>query len=198
MIPAIEFLKDHGSTSLISLGCGPELNRIDNHIKLLRGCGLKHYVGIDRVPSIRFDHRTVFSDGSSAVSLYSEQYGGAPESFDQTVRVFPDTLVEELRGIHCRVVVCQRVLPFKHWEDVIISMNPVLVLQEDLNGCELQDMSGPHYTRTRSGIRHFGLQPFRSLPFLPWERNLILWRRKDFYTCDAERHSWWRRLWMRL
>lgn len=192
---AIEFLKSHGRASLISLGCGGQLNRMDNHLRLLVGCGLKHYVGIDRVPNIDFNHQAAFSDSSAAADLLARHDGSHPESFGRNVKVFPETHVEELRGIRCRVVVCQRVLPFKHWEDVIISMKPLLVLQEDLNGCELQQIGGDSYTRSRAGVKHFGLRPFRSYPFLPWERNLILWRRRDYYACDGDRLSWWKRWW---
>ena len=191
---AIEFLRKHGRSSLISLGCGDQLNRMDNHLRLLVGCGLKHYVGIDRVPNIRFDHQTAFSDRSAVADMLAEHDGSHPESFGQKVKVFPDTMVEQLRGARCRVVVCQRVLPFRHWEDVIISMKPVLVLQEGLNGCELQDIAGDSYTKSRAGITHFGLGPFRPYPFLPWERNLILWRRKDYYPCEGDRLPWWRQL----
>ena len=40
---ALEFLHEHGHQSLISLGCGEKLNRLDNHLKLLIGCGLNYY-----------------------------------------------------------------------------------------------------------------------------------------------------------
>lgn len=59
---AISFLKRHGDRSLISLGCGNLLNRLDNHIRLFIRCGLEYYVGIDRVTEINFDPDTVFTD----------------------------------------------------------------------------------------------------------------------------------------
>jgi hypothetical protein len=195
MNPAVEFLKKHGSESLLSLGCGQELNHIDNHVKLLHGLGLKYYVGIDRTPLVGFDFQTAFSDQASAVSTLSTQHNGKPEAFSDIVNVFGDTWVEELEGIHCRAVVCQRVLPFKHWEDPIKTMKPVVMLQEDLHGCELQDIGGDSYTKTRAGIRHYGLRPFRPYRFLPGEKNLILWRRRDFYTCVGDRYSRWKRFW---
>jgi hypothetical protein len=88
--------------------------------------------------------------------------------------------VEELFGLHCSVVVCQRVLPFFHWESLIQSMTPKLVLQEGLHGCELQDLGGGNYRRYRAGIRRFGLKPFRPWRIIPWEYNLILWRHETF------------------
>lgn len=49
---AIDFLKDHGHQSLISLGCGNILNRLGNYVKLFVSCGVEYYVGSDRVTKI--------------------------------------------------------------------------------------------------------------------------------------------------
>ncbi|MDY0042211.1 MAG: hypothetical protein RBS57_18015, partial [Desulforhabdus sp.] len=103
-----------------------------------------------------------------------------------------------LEGIHCAVVVCQRVLPFKHWEHIIESMRPLLVLQEDLHGCELQEIGGRQYVRTRSGVVHYQLISFRPWRIFLGERNLILWRRRDFQTELEEIEPWWVQLYRKL
>ena len=59
-------------------------------------------------------------------------------------------------------------------------MNPKLVLQEDLHGCERQKLRGKHYVRNWSKIRLYGLRPFRPWPIFYREKNLVLWRRRDF------------------
>jgi hypothetical protein len=112
-------------------------------------------------------------------ALLTEYYRGNPQKFWEAVKVFPETWVEELKGIHCAVVICQRIYPDCRWEDVIFSMNPKLILQEDLHGCERQRLRGRNYVRTWTKIRQYGLQPFRAWPIFPGERNLILWRRRD-------------------
>lgn len=195
---ALEFLKKHGSRSLVSLGCGNFLNRLDNHVRLFVKCELEYYVAIDRVRRVEFNPDSAFTNWDTAHFLLSSYFGGRPELFNDKVRTFPDTYVEELRDIQCRVVVCQRVLPFRHWEEVIKSMSPVLVLQEDLNGCELQDISGDLYKKSFPGIIHYQLQPFRPTRFIPGERNIILWRRRDFFPCSYDRETWWKRLRFRL
>jgi hypothetical protein len=191
---AAAFLKKHGNRSLISLGCGKRLNSLDNHIKLMVKCRLDYYVAIDRILEIEFDHSSAFSDPDTVNSLLAAHYEGNPEEFASHVKMFPNTYVEELAGIGCQVVVCQRVLPFRHWESIIKSMNPVLILQEDLNGCELQVMSNELYKKTYPGIVHYQLQPFRHNRFILGERNIILWRRRDFYPCCEDMEPWWARL----
>jgi len=194
---AIEFLKEHGHRSLVSLGCGDLLNRLDNHIRLFVRCGIDYYIGIDRVPKIKFDPVSAFSNPDTITRLLSSHYDGKPEKFFYRVKTFPNTFVEELVDIQCKIVVCQRVLPFRHWEKVITSMNPILVLQEDLNGCELQTISGEFYKKTFPGIVHYQLEPFKSSIFIPGEQNLILWRRRDFFPCQHDREPWWKRVFFR-
>ena len=87
-------------------------------------------------------------------------------------------------------MVCQRVYPDCRWEEVILSMTPKLVLQEDLHGCERQQLRGRGYVRTWSKIRRYGLQPFRPWPILPRELNLILWRRRNFDDEEVETSRW--------
>ncbi len=191
---ATAFLKNHGNRSLLSLACGKRLNRLDNHIKLMVKCGLDYYVAIDRVGGIEFDPSSAFSDPDTVNSLLLSHYGGNPEEFASHVKIFPNTCVEELVNIQCQVVVCQRVLPFRHWESIITSMNPLLILQEDLNGCELQAMNKELYKKTYPGIIHYQLRPFRHNRFVLGERNIILWRRRDFYPCREDMKPWWERL----
>jgi len=59
-------------------------------------------------------------------------------------------------------------------------VDPKLILQEDLHGCERQNFRGLGYVRTRSGIRRYGLKPFRPWRIFPGEYNMVFWRRKDF------------------
>jgi len=72
------------------------------------------------------------------------------------------------------------------------------VLQEDLHGCELQDISGKLYARTRAGTSHYQLIPFRPWRIFPGERNLILWRRRDFLTSLEEIEPWWVQFYRKL
>lgn len=197
---AIEFLKKHGNQSLISLGCGNLLNRLDNHVKLFVGCGLEYYVGIDRVTKIEFNASSAFSNSNlkTITKLLSSYFDGSPETFFDRVKTFPNTYVDELADIHCKVVVCQRVLPFRHWEKIIRSMKPVLILQEDLNGCELQQLSSEFYKKTFPGIVHYQLKPFRPNYFIPGEKNILLWRRRDFFPCCYDMAPWWKRALFRL
>jgi len=249
MKPALEFLREHGPVSLVSLGCGARLNHIDNHLRLFHALHLKYYVGIDFEPSITvapdllpgvhlettFRHESRLAeqalvcysreDGNPEMGLSGwtlpddrmalrkvapigparEEHGlmenptipplakGGEQGISLEIfKLFPGTWVEELRGIHCAVVVCQRVLPFVHWENIIHSMTPKLVLQEDLHGCELQDLSRAHYEKSRAAVRHYGLQPFRPWRIFPGERNLILWKRRDFPIDlnSVERYPW--------
>jgi hypothetical protein len=195
---ARDFLKQYGNQSLVSLGCGNVLNRLDNHVRLFVRCGIEYYVGIDRVTKIEFNPSSAFSNRNSVTELLTSYYDGEPSRFFNKVSTFPNTCVEELVDIHCKVVVCQRVLPFRHWENIIKTMRPELILQEDLNGCELQTVSGELYKKTFPGIIHYQLKPFRSNRFIPGERNIILWRRRDFFPCHYDMEPWWKRLLLRL
>jgi hypothetical protein len=195
---ALEFLHEHGHQSLISLGCGEKLNRLDNHLKLLIGCGLNYYVGIDRVPQVSFDMDTAFLERRSALELLSSKFVGGVEGFVSNVRLFPNTYIEELANIFCKVVVCQRVLPFRRLEAIIASMHPELILQEDLIGCELQQMSRKLYKKTYPGIVYYQLRPFRPTGLIPGEKNLILWRRRDFFPCQVDTWPWHHRFFYRL
>lgn len=195
---ATTFLRKHGNRSLVSLGCGNWLNRLDNHIRLFVECGLEYYVAIDRVTQIDFSPESVFSNTNQITPLLEKYYLGKPEKFFDNIKVFPSTYVEELLNIQSKVIICQRVLPFRHWEDTIKSMSPILILQEDLNGCERQTISGKLYKRTFPGIVHYKLQAFRPTPLLPVEKNIILWRRRDFFPCQYDTKPWWTRLLYRL
>jgi hypothetical protein len=192
-VAAVNFLEKYGSSSLVSLGCGDLVNHIDNHVRLFIECGLEHYVGIDRVARIRCDPETAFVKKNTITSLLSSYYNEKSDVFFSKVRTFPETYVEELEDIRCAVVVCQRVLPFRHWEKIIESMRPILILQEDLRGCEKQTISSEHYKKTIPSIIHYQLQPFQVDTLFPGERNLILWRRRDFFPCAQEMKSWWKR-----
>lgn len=188
--PAIAFLQEHGHNSLISLGCGLMLNRIDNHLRLMSGLNLTYYVGIDCAPRIDPVSPNLFFDPDGMTGLLSGYYRGKPRKFWEAVKVFPETWVEELRDIHCGAVVCQRVYPDCRWEDVIFSMRPKLVLQEDLHGCERQQLRGPDYVRCWAEKKHYGLQPYNPWPIFPGEYNLILWRRRDFGGNIGESDKW--------
>jgi hypothetical protein len=122
-------------------------------------------------------------------ALLTGYYQGQLQKFWDAVQVFPQTSVEELKDIHCAIVVCQRVYPDCRWEEVILSMNPKLVLQKDLHGCERQQLRGRGYMRTWIKIRQYGLQPFRSWAIFPGERNVILWRRRDFGDEEVQMSS---------
>lgn len=198
--PAIAFLQEHGHTSLVSLGCGSQINRIDNHIRLMAALNLTYYVGIDCGPSIESVSDNMFLNPDGMTELLSGYYQEKPRKFWDAVKVFPETWVEELKDIHCAVAVCQRVYPDCRWEDVIFSMTPKLVLQEDLHGCERQQLRGSEYVRAWSEKKQYGLQPFRPWPIFPGESNLILWRRRDFGGEGVEDGKWrlfrWFREWL--
>ncbi len=185
--PAVTFLKTNGYKTMVSLGCGRWINRIDNHLRLMAGLNLSYYVGIDYADRIGPDMNEVFMDPDGMNALLTHYYQGSPDRFWKAAHFFPGTNVEELKGIHCAVVICQRVYPDCHWEEVILSMNPKLVLQEDLHGCERQKLRGQRYVRTWSKIRQYDLKPFRPWPVFPWENNLVLWQRRDFINKDNNR-----------
>lgn len=191
--PAVEFIREHGKRSLISLGCGDQLNRIDNHVRIFVKCKLEYYIGIDSVPKAECNLHSAFTDPDTVKPLLFSYFDGKPELFLERVKIFSSTYVEELAGMQCKVVVCQRVLPFRHWEEIIQSMSPLLVLQEDLKGCELQILERKLYKKTFPGIIHYQLQPFMPNPFIPRERNIILWRRRDYFPCRHDMEPWWRR-----
>ncbi len=184
--PALAFLRKYGHTSVVSLGCGRELNRLDNHLRLMIALSLTYYVGIDCAPSIDLSSPDLFLDPDGMTELLTEYYQGEPQRFWEALKVFPHTWVEELAGIHCAVVVCQRTWPDCRWEEVICSMTPKLILQEGLHGSARQQLRGRGYVRTWIKIRRYGLQPFRPWPVFPWERNLVLWRRRDFGDEEVE------------
>jgi hypothetical protein len=177
---AVTFLKTNGHKTIVSLGCGRWINRIDNHLRLMAELNLNYYVGIDYADRIEPDMNEVFMDPAGMNDLLTHYYQGSPERFWKATYFFPGTRLETLKNIHCAVVICQRVYPNCHWEEVILSMNPKLVLQEDLHGCERQKLRGQKYVRTWSKIRQYDLKPFRPWPVFPWENNLVLWQRRDF------------------
>jgi hypothetical protein len=178
--PAVSFLKKHGHKSIVSLGCGARINRIDNHIRLMTGLNLSYYVCIDRLYEIEPISLSAFADPDDMTEVLIRHYGGNPHNFFKAIKIFPGTLVEDLQDVSCAAVVCQRILPYCRWENAIMSMNPKLILQEDLHGCERQNFRGQGYVRTRSGIRRYGFKPFRPWPIFPGEYNMVFWRRKDF------------------
>ena len=194
--PAVTFLRENGHKSIVSLGCGKQVNRIDNHLRLMAGLNLKYYVGIDCVPNIEPVSENLFMDPNAMTALLGRYYGGKLKRFKNAVKLFPSTFVEDLAGLHCAIVVCQRVYPDYFWEDLIISMRPKLVLQEDLHGCERQKLRGKHYVRNWSKISHFNLKPFRPWPVFPGEKNLILWRLRDYGEIQEEngKFRWLERL----
>jgi hypothetical protein len=187
---AVAFLRQHGHTSIVSLGCGSQVNRIDNHLRLMTALNLIFYVGIDRVSTINLSSTDIFLDPDGLAKLLARYYQGEPQWFWEAMKVFPNTWVEELGDLHCAAVVCQRVEPDCRWEDVIVSMRPKLVLQEDLHRCERQQLRGQGYVRTWIKVRQYGLQPFRPWAIFPGERNLILWRRRDFDDEEVQESKW--------
>jgi hypothetical protein len=188
--PAIDFLREHGEASLVSLGCGLMINRIDNHIRLMTALNLTYYVGIDCGPWIEPVSPHLFLDPDGMSRLLVHDYSGGPRRFWENMRLFPETWVEDLINIHCAVVVCQRVYPDCRWEEVIFSMTPKLVLQEDLHGCERQQLRGKKYVRTWAEKKHYGLRPYNPWRIFPGEHNLILWRRRDFQVDGVEGGKW--------
>jgi hypothetical protein len=194
--PVISFLKKHGHKSIVSLGCGGRINRIDNHIRLMVGLNLSYYVCIDRLYEIEPISSRAFADPEDMTEMLIRYYGGSPHNLFKAIKIFPGTLVEDLQDVSCAAVVCQRILPYCRWENAIISMNPKLILQEDLHGCERQNFWRRGYVRTRSGIRRYGLKPFRPWPIFPGEYNMVFWRRKDFGVekITNNKFFWFRKL----
>jgi hypothetical protein len=174
------FLKTNGHKTIVSLGCGRRINRIDNHLRLMAGMNLSYYVGIDYADQIGPDMNEIFMDPDGMNALLMHYYQGSSDRFWKATHFFPGTYVKKLFGVKCAAVVCQRVYPDCRWEEVIKSMTPKLVLQEDLHGCERQRLRGQRYVRTWSKIRQYDLKPFRPWPVFPWENNLVLWQHRDF------------------
>lgn len=193
---AVTFLKTNGLKTIVSLGCGRWVNRIDNHIRLMAELNLDYYVGIDFADHIGLDTNKVFMNPVAMDVLLTQYYQGDPNRYWNAVHFFPGTYVEELKGVRCAAAVCQRVYPDCHWEEVIKSMNPKLVLQEDLHGCERQKLRGNGYVRTWSKIRRYDLKPFCPWPVFPWENNLVLWQHRDFGDEDKNisRFRWLERI----
>ena len=125
---AVTFLGLYGHTSIVSLGCGSLLNRIDNHIRLMAALNLTFYVGIDKVSEVNLSPTALFSDPKGMEKLLAGIYRDEPQRFREALQVFPFTWVEELWNLPCAAVVCQRVEPDCRWEDIIVSMRPKLVL----------------------------------------------------------------------
>ncbi|MFH2218716.1 MAG: hypothetical protein ABII68_03525 [Pseudomonadota bacterium] len=180
----VAFLRENGQNALVSLGCGRQINRIDNHLRLMVALNLTYYVGIDCEPYIEAASDDLFMNPGESMSLLSGHYSESLHFFWKALKLFPGTFMEELLDVHCAAVVCQRVYPDCRWEESIASMNPLIVLQEDLHGCERQKLRGKQYVRNWSKIRSYGLQPFRPWRIFPGEKNLVLWRRKDFAGKD--------------
>ena len=152
----------------------------------MAGLNLSYYVGIDCADRIEPDMNELFMDTDAMNALLANYHQKNPDRFWKAVHLFPDTYVEELKNIHCAAIVCQRVYPDCRWEEVIESMRPYLVLQEDLRGCERQKLRGKRYIRTWSKIRQYALKPFRPWPIFPWENNLVLWQRRDLGDKNAD------------
>jgi hypothetical protein len=187
---AVAFLRQYGHTSIVSLGCGCQLNRIDNHLRLMAALHLTFYVGIDQVSDIKPLSTDIFLDRQCVEKMWVKYDQTEPQGLWEAIKVFPNTWVEELRDLHCAAIVCQRVEPYCRWEEVICSMRPKLILQEDLHGCERQQLRGHGYVRTWIKVHQYGLQPFRPWPIFPGERNLILWRHRDFDDEEVQGSKW--------
>lgn len=173
------FLGEFGPGSLVSLGCGRVLKAVDNHVRLMAGLGLEHYVGIDPEPEILVRHEETLWDEAGLAPILKSGFGGV-EGFFSRVRVFPSTWAEELYGIECAAVVVQRPLPSYHFEEIIVSMNPGWVLQEGLYGCELQVLPRDRYRRLKRRDNPFDLRPYpMRVLTMRWEKNYILWRRRE-------------------
>ena len=76
---AIAFLSEYGHTSLVNLGAGRLLNRIDNHIRLMTQLNLTYYVGIDCGPYIELTSPNIFLDPPGMTELLEGYYQGEPQ-----------------------------------------------------------------------------------------------------------------------
>ena len=79
--PAVTFLQKHGKTSIVSLGCGKQINRIDNHLRLMKELNLNYYVGIDCGPYIEPVSVNLFMDPDDMTEMLSRYYRGRPNRF---------------------------------------------------------------------------------------------------------------------
>ena len=79
--PAVTFLRENGHASIVSLGCGRWINRIDNHLRLMAGLNLSYYVGIDYADRIGPDMNEVFMDPDGMNALLTHYYQGSPDRF---------------------------------------------------------------------------------------------------------------------
>ena len=77
----------------------------------MSGLSLSYYVGIDCADRIEADMDDVFMDPDGMNTLLTDYYRGSPDRFWNMAHFFPETYVEELKGIHCTVIICQRVYP---------------------------------------------------------------------------------------
>jgi hypothetical protein len=80
-------------------------------MRLMAGLNLNYYVGIDCSPNIEMVSDNLFMDPDDMAALLAQYYRGRPGRFRKAVNLFPGTFVEELAGVHCAIVVCQRVYP---------------------------------------------------------------------------------------
>ena len=74
--PAVTFLKTNGHKTIVSLGCGRWINRIDNHLRLMAGLNLSYYVGIDYADKIGPDMNEVFMDPAGMNALLTHYLSG--------------------------------------------------------------------------------------------------------------------------
>ncbi len=97
--PAVTFLQEHGNTSIVSFGCGKQINRIDNHLRIMIELNLNYYVGIDCKPYIVPVSDNLFMDPDDMTAMLTRYYRGRPNRFWNSMRLFPCTFVEELVGV---------------------------------------------------------------------------------------------------
>ena len=100
--PAVTFLKTNGHKTIVSLGCGRWINRIDNHLRLMAGLNLSYYVGIDYADKIGPDMNEVFMDPAGMNALLTHYFQGSPDRFWKAVHFFPGTRLEKLSYPLCR------------------------------------------------------------------------------------------------
>lgn len=93
---AVAFLRDYGHTSLVSLGCGFRLNRIDNHIRLLTALNLTFYVGIDKVATIDTGYGDILGDREFMEEFWANYHQEKPRGWREAIKVFPNTWEEAI------------------------------------------------------------------------------------------------------
>ena len=91
--PAVTFLQEHGNTSIVSFGCGKQINRIDNHLRIMIELNLKYYVGIDCRPYIVPVSDNLFMDPDDMTAMLTRYYRGRPNRFWNSMRLFSGTFV---------------------------------------------------------------------------------------------------------